>query len=329
VAVVAIRKRRLTNDALLKEIELRKFDETFVDDIIANSTQYQKIPGIKMSSAKLHSVLGDEGMNWAIHLEEIDIVKEIGRGAYGIVYLGRWREEQVAVKKIIGDGSGSLPEDVIDSFASEIKLMKGLRPHPHVVTMLGVVSDPLCIVTRFYENGSLIELLNSEHKMSMTVNITIMKGIASGMLHLHKEGIIHRDLAARNVLLDKDYEPIIADFGLSRVVGGGATSAMTKSDVGPIKWMPPESLVSKTYSIKSDVWAFGVACWEILARSEPYPDLEPLEVAFKVVQEGLRLTIPANCPPDVAEIMKRCWNHNKDDRPDFAQIYAELSQLTM
>jgi len=165
--------------------------------------------------------------------------------------------------------------------------------------------------------------------MSMSVNITIMRGISSGMLHLHKEGIIHRDLAARNVLLDKDYEPIIADFGLSRVVSGASTTAMTKSDVGPIKWMPPESLVNKTYSIKSDVWAFGVTCWEILARSEPYPDLEPLEVAFKVVQEGMRLTIPSICPPEVAVIIKSCWAHNRDDRPDFAQLYAELSQISM
>jgi len=331
VAVVAIRKRRITREALMKEIELRKFDETFVDDIIANSTQYQKIPGIKMSSTKLQSVLGggEEGMNWEIKLQDIDIVKEIGRGAYGIVYLGRWREEQVAVKKIIGDGGGAVPEEVIDTFASEIKLMKNLRPHPHVVTMLGVVSDPLCIVTKYYENGSLIDLLNSEHKMSMSVNITIMKGIASGMLHLHKEGIIHRDLAARNVLLDKDYEPIISDFGLSRVVGVASQSAVTKSDVGPIKWMPPESLVNKTYGTKSDVWAFGVTCWEILARSEPYPDMEPLEVAFKVVQEGLRLTLPSDCPPEIAEVILSCWAHNKEERPDFSQLFAQLSQLSL
>jgi len=327
IGVVYYRKRHLTNEKLIKELELRKLDESFIDDMMANSTQYQKIPGISLSSAALKETLGEGegGMNWEIKMSDLLIEKEIGRGAYGIVFKARWREEAVAVKKIIGDAD--ISDELVKAFTAEIKLMKNLRPHRAIVTMLGVVTDPLCIVTQFYENGSLLALLLSETKLSMEMNMKFVKGVASGMLHLHSEKIIHRDLAARNILLDKDFEPVIADFGLSRVVQGNNSKQATKSDVGPIKWMAPESLTNKVYSIKTDVWSFGVLCWEILARSEPFPDLEPLEVAFQVARDGLRLEIPAHCPPNLRSIILACWYDDPHHRPDFSLLVPQLNEV--
>lgn len=81
-----------------------------------------------------------------------------------------------------------------------------------------------------------------------------MIGFQLGITHLHKSGVIHRDVAARNVLLDEHLNPKISDFGLSRAVQfdanemGSNQSGSTKSDVGPLKWMSPESLMSKQYS---------------------------------------------------------------------------------
>jgi serine/threonine protein kinase len=103
------------------------------------------------------------------------------------------------------------------------------------------------------------------------------------MLHLHSEGVVHRgeilqeftkvykrlqmfsyvctDLAARNILLSATFEPKISDFGMSRVLKNEVeqknTAAVTKSDVGPIRHMAPESLIRREYSTKSDVWSYG------------------------------------------------------------------------
>ena len=88
------------------------------------------------------------------------------------------------------------------------------------------------------------------------------RGISKGLLHLHEEGIVHRDLAARNILLSESiygYEPIITDFGMSRNVINfeDQTYVSSKRTFGALKWMAPESLSSKIYSPKSDIWSFG------------------------------------------------------------------------
>ena len=110
----------------------------------------------------------------------------------------------------------------------------------------------------------------------------IVKGIASGLLHLHMEGIVHRDLAARNVLLSGDYTPKVSDFGMSRITSSSEKTGITSKDVGPVKydtfiitltqirWMSPESVLNREYSTKSDVWSFGVTVFEVLTQTDPY-----------------------------------------------------------
>jgi len=150
-----------------------------------------------------------------------------------------------------------------------------------------------------------------------------MRGIAHGMSHLTSEGIVHRDLAARNILLNENYEAIVCDFGMSRVVVDTSQYGKTKSETGPLKWMPPESLTGQKYSEKSDVWSFAVTCWEILARQEPFADLDPLSAAFQV-NSGLRLEPPSQTPVEIRQMMMSCWNTDPLDRPTFNQLVEFL-----
>jgi serine/threonine protein kinase len=87
--------------------------------------------------------------------------------------------------------------------------------------------------------------------------VNLVKGIARGMRHLHRHNIIHRDLAARNILLSSVGEPKISDFGMSRVLQQ-ENEGQTVTNIGPIRWMAPESLANRVYSKKSDVWTFGI-----------------------------------------------------------------------
>lgn len=157
----------------------------------------------------------------------------------------------------------------------------------------------------------------------------ILKGITAGVYHLHQENILHRDLASRNILLRANYEPLIADFGLSKKVppleNPNPTVQTTESTLirGPYKWMvtnkpltcslflkkkkpyvfkanltfffsiaqAPESLARNEFSVKSDSYSFGVLVWEILARSnEPYPQMDIYQAAKAVQQGGSPLT---------------------------------------
>ena len=106
-----------------------------------------------------------------------------------------------------------------------------------------------------------------------------MNKVASGMMELHKIGIVHRDLAARNVMLDKWLQAKVGDFGLARegsVYAAEATDAdgNKKKLELPWKWVAPEAVYHKKFTQASDVWAFGITLWEVFSfGATPYPSL--------------------------------------------------------
>ena len=117
----------------------------------------------------------------------------------------------------------------------------------------------------------------------------------------------------------KDKVAKIADFGLSRI-HQAEDSNVTNSNVGPLKWMAPECISKKQYSVKSDVWAFGITCIELFTRTIPYPNLEALEVCIAVSRDGLKPDIPENCPQSFQSILQQCFEFKQENRPDFDQI---------
>jgi len=152
----------------------------------------------------------------------------------------------------------------------------------------------------------------------------IIQGIAKGMLHLHRESIIHRDLAARNVLLTAHFEPKISDFGLSRV--NNEQGNITQSNVGPIKWMAPECINDRKYSIKSDVWSFGITVLEILTRDRPYKDKDAVSIVAMIMygEYSPISEIPNDTPEQLVNVLKKCFEFNESDRPDFDWICEVL-----
>jgi len=260
---------------------------------------------------------------WEIDFNELVIEKEIGRGSYGVVLKGMWRSVPVAAKKMLTE---SMTEQNIVDFLTEISLMKSLRPHTNVVTLLGVCSNPLALITEYLENGSLWSYIT---KLGSTPSIEIchkvIVGIARGMLHLHLEKIVHRDLATRNILLTAQFEPKISDFGLSRVLH--SDSNKTASTVGPLRWMAPESLRDQSYSNKTDVWAFGMTLIEIYTAQPPYPKVETGTVAYRVASGLLLPEVPANADGVVQKVMRSCFMANPSERPDFSVICEDLKSL--
>jgi len=116
----------------------------------------------------------------------------------------------------------------------------------------------------------------------------------------------------------------ISDFGLSRFTTGDV--GKTESNVGPTKWMAPESLKRKIYSVKSDAWSFGVLCWETVTRQDPFPELDAFTAGAQVAYEGLRLQLPNNKKwPELHSLINSCFADEPNDRPNFDQI-VELLQ---
>ncbi len=259
---------------------------------------------------------------YIINPSELEVVKVLGKGSFGIVRLAKYRFADVAVKEMIGNNIEPKEEE---EFWKEALTLVQLSPHPNVIDLIGVCRQPPMIVTTFMHKGSLVGLLQNE-SISDEFAVEISKGIAAGMTHLHKQGIVHRDLAARNVLICFDLKPKLADFGLSRSLGD-KDEGSTKSDIGPVRWMAPESLKEKRFSRKSDVWSFGVLLWEIATRGKtPYEGMQLWQVASGVCKGSLRLEPPQNMPKSMERVMRLCADHNLEQRPEFSEIFRILNE---
>ena len=290
---------------------------------ISNGGTYSPIINTETTNPQSsESVLSRSNDNWEISFEELRTDRELGRGAFGVVFHGTWRNQEVAVKQI--------PSNLNQKeFLAEVNLMRKLRPHDNVVQLLGVCTHPqLLIVTRFYSNGSLLNFIeNQQSSLDRQLLLKVLCGITAGMEHLHQEKIIHRDLAARNCLLTASFDAVVADFGLSRILSTN-DSGRTNANVGPVKWMAPESLTSRVYSPKSDVYSFGVVCYECMTLEPPWKDKDNLEVVVLVVG-GQRLHIPAESqkkyPLKLTELAELCLEEDPSKRPTFQDLFRQLS----
>lgn len=129
--------------------------------------------------------------------------------------------------------------------------MAKLGNHPSVIHFIGAVStqDKFYMIIEFAQNGSLLDYLKN-HEVSYEQRIQFARDAAARVVHLHAEGIIHGDIAARNFLVSKELTVVVADFGMSRVVEEGNEIAnRTKSNIGPFRWMAPESVKRREYSL--------------------------------------------------------------------------------
>jgi len=300
----------------------------------SNSTNYDQIPGNFPQNSQWKMVSNapiqlEDSKVLQIKPEELVLEQNIGSGSFGEVWRGKWRSSDAAIKQVKSD---LMDDNGISEFWKEANLVGKLRPHNNIVLFFGVCLQPLCLVFEFLSNGNIRTYLDDKSKpVGNDLIMKWFKGIASGMLHLSLEGIIHRDLAARNVLLTATLDPKISDFGMSRQLQQ-TSSHVTKNAVGPLKWMAPESLVDNTFSEASDVWSFGVTIYEIVTRSDPYPELSPVQVATKVAHGEVGTYIGGNyMDATFINLINRCFAFKTQDRPKFLDIMrtADLTRSVL
>jgi serine/threonine protein kinase len=136
------------------------------------------------------------------------------------------------------------------------------------------------------------------------------------MAYLEKHKILHCDLCASNVLLNENNDAKISDFGLSRYLNDVNKKDIMSNKVR-IRWTAPEVLENKNYTIKSDVWSFGILLWEIYTYGRvPFPRIK-LENLKYHLKSGNKMSSPEHCSFEIYEIMCSCWNLNWKMRPKF------------
>ncbi|KNC47314.1 uncharacterized protein AMSG_11783 [Thecamonas trahens ATCC 50062] len=262
---------------------------------------------------------------YRVRYEDVEIVERCGMGTYGELYRCRYRGEEVAMKRLLRK---KLPEALLLDFKCEVIITAQLN-HPNIVTFLGACTFPyLCLVTEFCTHGSVhSKLTDPSVRFDWPRRVKIAHDIAKGMHYLHSLDmpIMHRDLKTPNVLLDSTWTAKLCDFGLARIKSSHST--MTKC--GTIAWTAPEVLTGKRYSLKADVYSFGLVLWELVTAKFPYIELKgtPTVKIVKMILNGHRPNVSREWPKGYVALMKRCWSDQPKSRPTFSELLVELTAM--
>ncbi|KAL0126144.1 hypothetical protein PUN28_004932 [Cardiocondyla obscurior] len=260
-------------------------------------------------------------------------------GTFGRVYRGSYHEE------------GALtPKDVLVKTAAEhasqsqvaLLLREGLAlyglSHPALLPVLGVSiedrSAPFLLYPHTgYKNMKRFLLRckfsNEGPPRALTTQEVVEMALqaARGVQYLHRKRLVHRDLAARNCVVDDDLRVQITDNALARDLFPQDYHCLGDNENRPIKWLAIESLLNKTFTTASDVWAFGVLLWELTTLAQqPYGEVDPFEMA-SYLREGYRLAQPINCPDELFAVMAYCWAMSAEERPTFSQLIICLQDF--
>ncbi|XP_065862199.1 G-type lectin S-receptor-like serine/threonine-protein kinase At4g27290 isoform X2 [Euphorbia lathyris] len=270
-------------------------------------------------------------------------INKLGQGGFGPVYKGTLMEgQEIAVKRLSKSSGQGLKE-----FKTEVILLVKLQ-HRNLVKLLGccIHKDDKMLVYEYMPNRSLDSFIFDQTRSKMLdwpTRIHIIDGIARGLVYLHQDSrlrIIHRDLKLSNILLDSNMNPKISDFGMARIFGVDQTEGNTKRVVGTYGYMSPEYAVDGLFSVKSDVFSFGVMVLEIVSgkknRGFCHPDHDrnlvghaymlwtkgtPLEIVDECLTDSLRPSEVVRC----INIALLCAQQRPEDRPNMSSVVVMLS----
>ncbi|KAG0579405.1 hypothetical protein KC19_4G096100 [Ceratodon purpureus] len=279
--------------------------------------------------------------------------EQLGRGSFATVFKAMWLGVEVAKKAFYQ----SSPE-----FAKEVSIL-GALSHPNITSLFCYAQGKReCCMVMELMDGDLSQMMRKimadDKKLSQPFRILeafdIMLQIGGGMEYLHGKRLVHRDLKAMNILVKhvkgRELEPKtvlytfvkVADFGLSKIKERSMTYGNQTLMVGTTRWMAPELIKSNTdqdqvqvsddaiiakYPFASDVYSFGMVCYEILTGEWPQFEVKNLSEVKKKVLMGDRPKLPLYCPPGLKDLIERCWSEDASKRPRFSEICAELRLL--
>ncbi len=281
-----------------------------------------------MASASVQEKYG-----WELKAADLAFVKDeescLGRGGYGEVYRGKWRGTTVAIKSLILQ---RLTARARKEFIQEIEIMWKLR-HPSLVQLFGAVVEPnFHMVMELMEGGSLYHLLQDDDKaLSWLRRVKIMLDVAAGVDYLHSNNIVHRDIKSLNVLLDRELNPKLCDFGLALIKSDTESQSVAHSRaVGTVRWLAPEVMQGAKHSKRSDIWALGLIGAELATRAVPFADAVEAALTANLSRpdaQNLPLGLPEDCPADLSCSLETILLRDPTHRPSAPDVVEALTAV--
>ncbi|KAL5526173.1 hypothetical protein ACEPAG_7511 [Sanghuangporus baumii] len=236
--------------------------------------------------------------------------------------------------------------ELIESFTREMTIWAALD-HPNILPFIGYVLEGVypSLVSEWMVLGSLRDLLKRDRSGCNIVHLAL--GIAEGLKYLHDKDIVHSDIKPDNVLISESRQPLICDFGISRMINSSQTLLrLSRQDnpKGTICWMAiellqfTEGVPPQPHSKESDVWAYGMTLYEMVSNQWPYAHLkQDFNVLFAVMDgqlpklpvlplTGTRISPAVHS--EICSICTHCWAEKPGERPTMTQITQSLSSLS-
>jgi len=258
------------------------------------------------------------------------IIEELGKGGMGKVYKAQDTEikEKVAIKLIKPEIS--VDKNTIERFQNELKFARKIS-HRNVCRMydLNKEEGSYYITMEYVSGEDLKSFIRRSEKLTVGKAIAIAKQVCEGLEEAHSLGVVHRDLKPSNIMIDKEGNARIMDFGIAHSIKGkGITGAGVM--IGTPEYMSPEQVEVKEVDHRSDIYSLGVILFEMVTGRVPFEGETPLSIAMKHKSEAPRdpKEFNAQIPEDLSWLILKCMEKDKEKRCRKAEeVLSELSKI--
>jgi serine/threonine protein kinase len=257
-----------------------------------------------------------------LRLGEFQILKEIGTGGMGSVFLALQKSLNRSVALKILHYQIASDSEIIAQFRREAQLVAKLK-HENILSIYGAgEANGLHYYAMEYIEGESLEKRLQREPLSALDSVSILYQAALAFEYAHQHDIIHRDIKPANILIGEALSVKIADFGLAKIISEKTQSGKIR---GTLSYMSPEQIIGKPVSIQSDIYSLGATLYHLLTQHPPYPKNKPLWEAIEEIQmhpPTPLLNHNPKIPPALVSIVEKCMARPPEKR------YASMRLLS-
>lgn len=269
-----------------------------------------------------------------IRWSELEVLRPISTGSFGAVFLAKYKDTEVSVKRCIIGPDGSMTKEQLHNLEREINTYRALN-HPLIVKYIGcVIEHPnLAIVTEYVPNGNVFDLLYMRRmNLPAAIRLKIAWQVTVAIEYMHSccPIVIHRDLKTQNLVLDEEYSVRLCDFGKTQMMMSDEQLPLQPDNGGSPRYMAPECFQPNSFlTEKVDIWSLGCCLVEVFGGPLPYEETPQMaQVVNLMLRHRQPPLVPPWFTPEVKPMLSGCFDFNPETRLTSREVCEVLSRVT-